>query len=173
MIATKKCWSLLLTVSFCAYVPILPGKPRHVTDSKVMSATLKSEDAVPAVTPVEAKMQMQVCPDGIVAGHKRSLELRAAHRHQSLGCTPCHGLGLNCAHSRGSNICTALMLWCAYKKQVVDKMLAKKKSVRDIFVKMTRDKDGRVPLHALRDEYVTRHACNSPPTQSASIIVSH
>ena len=80
------------------------GKPRHVHDSRVMSVTLRAEDAVPAATPVDAKMHMQV----------------------------------------------------------VDKMLAKKRSLREIFVKMTRDKEGRVPVQALRDEYVCHSAGAGP-----------
>jgi hypothetical protein len=39
---------------------------------------------------------------------------------------------------------------------VVDKMLAKKKSLRDLFVRMSRDKDGRVPVAHLKDECVLR-----------------
>jgi hypothetical protein len=66
-----------------------------------MSVSLRGEDAVPAATPVDAKMHMQV----------------------------------------------------------VDKMLAKKKSLREIFVKMARDKDGRVPIHSLREECVFAFDC--------------
>jgi hypothetical protein len=59
-----------------------------------MAVSLRSEDAVPAATGAEAKMQMQV----------------------------------------------------------VDKMLAKKKSLREIFVRMKRDNSGNVPVSELREQ---------------------
>lgn len=70
------------------------GKPRHLQDSRVMNASLKAEDAIPAKNDAEARMHMQV----------------------------------------------------------LDKMLAKRKSVRDIFVKMDRDTDGCVSASSLREQ---------------------
>ena len=89
------------------------GQPRHMQDSRVMFASLRSELATSAATAAEARMQMQVA----------------------------------------------------------DKMKEKRKGTRDVFVRLPRDRQGRVRVADLRDGYVLSGADPSLPLSRSPPLV--